>query len=271
MKKRYIQLGLFGEDEVVEAAPPDEYEAFVEKFKPKKTTDDCFTPPKVYEAVLQWVRGTWDIPEDTPVLRPFFPGGDYAHAHYPGGCVVIDNPPFSILSKIRRFYMARGIRYFLFAPALTTFFSVDDTNIVTASNVVYENGANVKTNFVTNLPCEWRVWVCPELAERVKAAQARPCKKLPKIVWPPEVIMSARLGKIAEYGIRFTVAKGEAVFTGKLDCGKILFGSGFLISGQAARRYAEARRQADEANAESFQLSPRERRIVEELGNSQKL
>lgn len=23
-----------------------EYEAFVDKFKPKKTTDDCYTPPR---------------------------------------------------------------------------------------------------------------------------------------------------------------------------------------------------------------------------------
>lgn len=24
----------------------DDYESFVEKFKPKKTTDDCYTPPQ---------------------------------------------------------------------------------------------------------------------------------------------------------------------------------------------------------------------------------
>ena len=34
----------------------NDYEGFVEKFKPKKTTDDCYTPPHIYEAVLQWVR-----------------------------------------------------------------------------------------------------------------------------------------------------------------------------------------------------------------------
>ncbi len=32
------------------------YEEFVEKFKPKKTTDDCYTPPIIYDAVLNWVR-----------------------------------------------------------------------------------------------------------------------------------------------------------------------------------------------------------------------
>ncbi len=29
-----------------------DYDGFVEKFKPKKTTDDCYTPPEVYDVVL---------------------------------------------------------------------------------------------------------------------------------------------------------------------------------------------------------------------------
>ena len=32
-----------------------EYAAFVEKFKPKKTTDDCYTPENIYNAVRDWV------------------------------------------------------------------------------------------------------------------------------------------------------------------------------------------------------------------------
>lgn len=27
------------------------YEEFVEKFKPKKTTDNCYTPPEVYKLI----------------------------------------------------------------------------------------------------------------------------------------------------------------------------------------------------------------------------
>ena len=32
------------------------YEEFVEKFKTRLTTDDCYTPPLVYAAVLCWCR-----------------------------------------------------------------------------------------------------------------------------------------------------------------------------------------------------------------------
>lgn len=30
------------------------FEEFVEKFKPKLTTDDCFTPPAIYDVVVEW-------------------------------------------------------------------------------------------------------------------------------------------------------------------------------------------------------------------------
>ena len=51
-----------------------EYKAFVEKFKPKKTTDDCYTPPNIYEAVLGWVVQEYGIDPEN-VVRPFWPGG----------------------------------------------------------------------------------------------------------------------------------------------------------------------------------------------------
>ena len=46
------------------------YDEFIEKFKQKKTTDDCYTPPPVYEAVLDWARKHHDIGA-RPVVRPF--------------------------------------------------------------------------------------------------------------------------------------------------------------------------------------------------------
>ena len=97
----------------------EEYKAFEEKFKPKRTTDDCFTPPAIYEAVLEWVREEWNIADDVPIVRPFYPGGDYENYKYPPNCIVVDNPPFSMSAKIRNFYNKNGIRFFLFAPTLT--------------------------------------------------------------------------------------------------------------------------------------------------------
>lgn len=101
-------------------AKGETYEEFIEKFKPKLTTDDCYTPENIYEAVAGWVAEEYGV-DRGKMLRPFWPGADYQAQEYPEGCVVVDNPPFSILVKIVDWYMARGVRFFLFAPALTLF------------------------------------------------------------------------------------------------------------------------------------------------------
>ena len=85
-----------------------DYEGFVEKFKPKRTTDDCYTPPEVYAVVLDYVRERWGV-EEADVVRPFWPGGDFESFEYPEGCVVVDNPPFSILARIQDFNLGRGV------------------------------------------------------------------------------------------------------------------------------------------------------------------
>lgn len=41
------------------------YEDFVEKFKPKKTTDDCYTPSLVYEAISDWVANEYNLDKST--------------------------------------------------------------------------------------------------------------------------------------------------------------------------------------------------------------
>ena len=55
------QLYLFGEEvsEVKHRRREDvinDYDGFVEKFKPKKTTDDCYTPVPVYSALVKYIN-----------------------------------------------------------------------------------------------------------------------------------------------------------------------------------------------------------------------
>lgn len=146
----------------------DEYKAFVDKFKPKKTTDDCYTPDNIFEAVKNWAVNEYHL-EGREIVRPFWPGGDYERHPYPEGCVVIDNPPFSILAQIVRTYENNGIDFFLFAPYLTNFGSGQRcSHIITATQITYENGANVPTAFVTNLD-EYCLRAVPELNRIIKA------------------------------------------------------------------------------------------------------
>lgn len=246
------------------------YQEFVEKFKPKKTTDDCYTPPAVYEAVLHFARERLGI-GGSPVARPFYPGGDYERHDYPAGCVVVDNPPFSLYSRIVRFYLARGIRFLLFAPQLTCFVKgADCAYLITDSNITYENGAVVRTAFVTNLCPGLRIWLCPELRKAVEDAQKVQKSVLGKNTYPPHAVTSAILGKIAARGVELKLPAADCFQVSNLDglkaAGKSTFGSVFLLSERATAERATAERAAAERAAGiTVQLSEREWEIVRSL------
>lgn len=234
-----------------------EYDDFVEKFKPKKTTDDCYTPPEVYDAILRWTVRRYGL-EGRKVLRPFYPGGDFENDSYPAGCVVIDNPPFSMIGQIIRFYLRHGIDFFLFAPGLSLF--KDDSRIgyvVCDLSIRYENGAEVPTSFVTNLGGNL-VETAPELSREIRELQAKN-KQAPKYEYPPEIITATKLRYIDGKGVKFSIPRSApAEFIRKIEANpqKGIFGAAFLVGKKAAQAQAQA---------QVFSLSPRERALVEEL------
>ena len=264
----------------------EDYAGFVEKFKPKKTTDDCYTPAAVYGAVVGWVREHAPI-EGCEIVRPFWPGGDYENYDYPANCVVIDNPPFSIISKITRFYTKRGLRFFLFAPQLTLFSICADgcTHIITNADIVYANGAIVRTGFVSNLFGDTRILVVPFLgAELERLSTVGTLKKaIPKYVYPDHVITVSRLAGLAARGQSLAIPASAVYHTSRLDAqaveGKGIFGSGYLCSDamattirvreQAVREQAvreqAVREQAVREQAVVWGLSDREREIIKTL------
>ena len=258
------------------------YEEFVEKFKPKLTTDDCMTPPEVYDTVRDWVCEEYGI-DQAGIIRPFWPGEDYQTQDYPEGCVVLDNPPFSILSTIIAWYQERGIRFFLFAPTLTAFSGrknlMDVNHIVCDCNIEYENGAIVPTSFVSNLTRGIVAQSCPELTRRVNATVERLRKQktrcLPKYQYPDNVITAGIMRKYSKYGVDLKIMRGDCVPVSSLDAQKPLkkaiFGGGLLLSEKAAAEKAAAEKAAAEkAAAEKaavtlWTLSERELAIVKSL------
>jgi len=251
-----------------------EYAAFLAKFKPKKTTDDCYTPAPVFDAVAGYVARRFGL-DPAAFVRPFWPGGDYQRDEYAPGCVVVDNPPFSIITPICEWYQARGIRFFLFCPYLSNFNAGRKvrgiTHTIAPCNVLYENGAEVPTSFVHNLSPEIIAEAEPELAELVAAAdeitRAKQKRILPKYSYPDEIVTSASLGFIASHGVALKIRADSAVpilaMDEQMKRGKTLFGSGLILSTRAAAERAAAERAAAErAAAHRWQLSDRERAIV---------
>jgi hypothetical protein len=260
-------------------AAGESYEEFVEKFKPKKTTDDCYTPPGIYAVVRDWACKEYGI-DPGKIVRPFYPGRDYERFDYPEGAVVLDNPPFSILAKITAFYLDRNIPFFLFAPSLTCFSGravfMQMNHLVCDAQIVYENGAVVRTSFVTSYGGDIVAQTAPELTrlinEEVKRQLRETRKELPKYSYPDHVVTSALMQRYAKYGIDFKVSRGECVQISALDAQretrKEIFGSGLLLSDRlAAERAAAERAAAERAAATKWELSARERAIVEYLNS----
>ena len=250
----------------------NDYEGFVEKFKPKKTTDDCYTPPAVYEAVKAWACRRYGI-DPACTVRPFWPGGDYEHFDYPAGAVVLDNPPFSCLAKIVRFYQAQRIPYFLFAPVLTAlgYTRIGASVLFTDSKITYHNGAQVNTAFVTSYG-ENVVEIAPALGKAIQAAQRKgPGLRRTVYQYPANLLTTQGVLALARNGVPYVLPRREAVFIRALDAmraeKKEAFGGALLISDDAAARKAAAEQTfvRDELPTKVWHLSEREQGIIQEL------
>lgn len=253
----------------------EEYEKFVEKSRPKLTTDDCFTPPNVYDVVAEWVEEEYQVKRKN-FVRPFKPGGDYQKEEYKKNDIVVDNPPFSILAEILRYYTEAGVKYFLFCPALVAFSSSSSSSsvICTGVGVIYENGANVNTSFVTNLePEDIRARTAPELYQRIKEQVEKDKKEktreVAKLSYPNELITAAMLNKLSRYGQDLKFTRAETAHVRELDnADGTIYGAGYLISREkAAEKAAAEKATAEKAAAQKIELSEREKEIVRNLSS----
>ena len=73
------------------------YDEFVEKFKPKKTTDDCYTPPSVYAVIRDWACNEYGI-DPAKIVRPMRgPRDSGASGRESSGCS--STRPFDVVQR----------------------------------------------------------------------------------------------------------------------------------------------------------------------------
>lgn len=198
----------------------NDYDAFIDKFEESKTTDDCYTPDAVYNAVLDYVKANIDVSK-LQIIRPFYPNGDYESIEYPKDCIIIDNPPFSIVSKIARFYIKNNIKFFIFAPHMTLFSAnLECTAVVVGGDIVYENGAVVKTSFLSNIFKEIRILSAPKLYDKLKIINGNNKVSLPKYDYPNNIITVSKVQKLVENGIDFSINYNNCKHCSQLDSQK---------------------------------------------------
>lgn len=137
--------------------------------------DEFYTPKRVYEVIKDWAVKRYGL-EGREIIRPFYKGGDYKRANYPKGCVVIDNPPFSICGQIVDFYLEKGIDFFLLyqtTKGLNPLKEREDkiSFIACGASVAYENqDTKIGTSFLTNLEKENLLLVACDLTEEIRCA-----------------------------------------------------------------------------------------------------
>lgn len=282
------QMMMLEVSEMVHEYQEKTYQHFTDKFKPTKTTDDCYTPQNYYDCLADFVAQEYGY-DRGKFIRPFKPGGDYQKEQYPSGCAVVDNPPFSILAQICQWYQDHGIPFFLFGPTLTLIGHLRGDGIknyciyLLGTKVTYENGAVVNTNFITNMDKECCVRIEPELRARLETInddnQRALHKQLPKYDYPSNVLTGADYN-ICASGKGLQIKRGQAVFIRQLDAqrqsGKTIFGSGLLLSDKAASAKQAGKIAAIEITQKKktddvivWDLSEREKRIIDQMNKKE--
>ena len=147
-------------------------------------------------------------------------------------------------------------------------------HIICNADLVYENGAVVRTAFVTSSGGDIIAQTAPELGKAIEDAvekiKAKTRRELPKYTYPDHILTAAMLQRYSKYGIDFSVKRENCQYISKLDAqkesGKSIFGGGLLLSDEsAAERAAAERAAAERAAATVWHLSSRELEIVEAL------
>lgn len=234
-----------------------DYNAFLERHTKNtagKNTDELYTPPAVYEAVLEWVKTNCPSIHGKRIMRPFRPGGDYKAEDYTGA-VVVDNPPFFIEHFITRWYVDNCVPFFLFAPAITLFrgSSILDklTYVAVNASVEYTHNeevhAVIPTSFITNMPefAAYQLIAAPELHTAIMQAQDNPknIAKPKKTEYHPNLVTSYRFSTLAQVGIPMRVLREETLWWCKnviKHGGLDIYGGAFVVSDRVAAAVKEA-------------------------------
>lgn len=269
-EKSQEERNQFDEDE-------EEYKEFIDKFKPKHTSDDCYTPEIVYNCIVDYVENEYGLKKEN-FVRPFKPEGDYENEIYNKNDVVVDNPPFSIESQIIDFYLKNNIKFFLFCNGLTAMNLLAKnrqiTLIVTSSHIVYENGAQVRTAFVTNLDNDGtRIKTAPSLDKDLQIAfeTLKDVKQITEYIYPKNVLKTTDFHHIANRD--FKINENQLFYKHDLKNSDHCYGGCILVSDVVADAYINLKENnrkekiEKEKTIQQVILSDEELQIIEDLNN----
>lgn len=244
------------------------------------TTDECYTPPAVYDAVLDYAVDRYQL-KSKHIVRPFIPGGDYQKYVYDENDVVIDNPPFSITTKIAKWYIDHNIPFFLFVNglygvSLSRAIRGKATVIVTDANVSFYNQGSkkrIKLGFVTNLePKNIIIRGDATLTNTLNGLVVK--KSFKRFHYPDNFLKNNDILAALQRNVELKLTTDNCLFEDNLDYHKAqthatsqpvkVFGGGYLVNDKLYAEFKGSLKH-DLPNTYCVTLSTREQKIIEQL------
>lgn len=236
--------------------------------------DECYTPPEVYDTVLDYAVERYQL-KGKHVVRPFIPGGDFQKYVYAKNDVVIDNPPFSITTKIVNWYIDNNIPFFLFinglyGVSLSRGLHGKATVICTNANVSFDNKGSekrVKIGFVTNLePKNIVIRGDVTLTNRLNGFLKK--KSFKRYHYPDNFLKNSDILAALQRNVELKLTTDNCLFKDNLDYHKAhhlsVFGGGYLVNDQLYAEFKESLKR-DLPGTYCVTLSTREQKIIEDL------
>lgn len=238
------------------------------------STDECYTPPAVYDTVLDYAVDRYNL-QGKHLVRPFIPGGDYQKYVYDKNDVVIDNPPFSMTTKITNWYIDHNIPFFLFingqyCVSLSRGLHGKATVIVTNANVSFYNKGSekrIKLGFVTNMePKNVIIRGDATLTNRLNGLVTK--KSFKRFHYPENFLKNNDILAALQRNVELKLTTDNCLFEDNLDYHKAhhvaVFGGGYLVNDKLYNEFKESLKQ-DLPNPYCVTLSTREKKLIEKL------
>lgn len=239
------------------------------------TLDECYTSPEVYDTVLKYAVERYNL-QGKHIVRPFIPGGDYQRYVYDKNDVVIDNPPFSMTTKITKWYINHNIPFFLFingqyGVSLSRGLRGKATVIATNANASFYHNPNnklIKLGFVTNLEPK-NIIIRGDAALTNKLNGLVKKKALNKYKYPENMIRNSDVLTAINRGVELKLTTNNCIFEDRMDYHKEhklsgVFGGCYLVDDNVYNEYKSATENVP-PYTHRVMLSEREKGIIEKL------
>lgn len=266
--------------EIISNKSEEMYKYCVTNGRNINSTDECYTPPAVYDTVLDYAVERYRL-QGKHIVRPFIPGGDYQKYAYDENDVVVDNPPFSMTTKITKWYIDHNIPFFLFVNglygvSLSRGLHGKATVIVTNAQVSFYNKGSekrIRLGFVTNMePKNIIIRGDATLTNKLNGLVDK--KSFKRFHYPDNFLKNNDILAALQRNVELKLTTDNCLFEDNLDYHKAqmhatsqrmdVFGGGYLVNDKLYAEFKGSLKH-DLPNTYRVTLSTREQKIIEQL------